>query len=481
MELVANPIVRLKKKYQSRINKMIVRDESFSDLINLIKSTPNKEISGGSRRESKKLEGGFIVEIERCLASIEKIVHNPRQFIKEEYEVVPVEIAKKIGSQSIRHLAMHSEFVKEIDRNGNVIPDKILATLIDEEIAIYENRFVMTLIRKLVLFLELRFRYIEKHWDSNNSDVVTMKSTVVIDNAKYEYESSLKLIVPSEDEGEKTKNDNLLKRLTILRQRVNYLLSSPFMRAMKKANVVTGKIQMTNLIRTNKDYKKAYELWNFISHYDDTGVAYSVKEDKIAFDVDYLNQLYALMMGSYLSLRSEKSLPAPKTSKKYTVTPQFLQPIFDKEIADDRFLERMNGKNVSLRIKTAAQIEAQEKRLAAKEKERLRKIKEAEMKKAQEEAQRLKEIEKAKAKLEREKTLARERKIAEEFRLKAIAAERKLRRQEETRRKAEIRAEQRKIAEEAERLKSTRERIKKIAIQAKSPSKVNSKKLKELA
>ncbi|MCX5775690.1 MAG: DUF2357 domain-containing protein [Firmicutes bacterium] len=450
---------------------MVLNDDSFSDLLNVIKSAPKKEIGGASRRENKKCDSVFIVEIERCLQSIEKIVHNPRQFIKEEYEVVPVEIAKKIGSQSIRHLAMHSEFVKEIKPNGDVVPDKILATLIDEEIAIYENRFVMTLIRKLVLFIELRFRYIEKHWDSNNSDVVTMKSTVVIEGIKYEYESSLKLLVPSEDEGEKAKNDNLLKRLAILRQRVNYLLSTPFMRAMKKANVVTGKIQMTNLLRTNSDYRKAYELWNFISRYDDTGVTYSVKEDKIAFDNDYLNQLYALMLGSFLSLRSDKSLPAPKATKKYTVTPQFVQPIFDKELADDRFLEKMNGKNVALRIKTAAQIEKQEKRLAEKEKERLKKIKEAEMKKAAEEARKLKELEKAKAKKEREKTLAAERKIAAQFKLKAIAEEKKLRRREEAIRRAEIRAEERKILEEQERLKSTRERIKKLAIETKSPVK----------
>ena len=58
------------------------------------------------------------------------------------------------------------KYIKEVDEYGNVIPSKLLSMYADDDIHTYENRFIATFIRKLVLFVEKRFEYIDKEKES---------------------------------------------------------------------------------------------------------------------------------------------------------------------------------------------------------------------------------------------------------------------------------------------------------------------------
>ena len=115
------------------------------------------------REENKIYDEQWILTLERGFEAIDTIVKNPRTFIKEDANVVLAALAKKITSQSVRDLAMHSEYVRNIDDQGNVTPDKILSISTEEDFHIYENRFVMTLIKKLVIFIERRYKFIKDH------------------------------------------------------------------------------------------------------------------------------------------------------------------------------------------------------------------------------------------------------------------------------------------------------------------------------
>lgn len=463
MKAKKNPLERLKKKYNNRLDKLISHDASYVDLLNAIRNSPQNEFGGLIRHEIKNFESSFIKEIEKCLPSLEKIAKNPRQFIKDEYNVVPVERVKKIGSKAVQHLAMHSEFIKEIDADGNVVPEKILGTFVEEDLAIYENRFIMTLIRKLVLFVELRYRYIAAHADTTNSDLFTIKSIVKFGDLRYEYEGRLKLVLPSDDGGNRLANDDLLRRLTVLHQRVNYLLDSSFMKALKKATIVTGKIQLTNILRRNPDYKKGYELWTFISKYRALGVSFSVKEKKVVFDDVFQSQLFKLVLSSYLSLNSEKLRPADKAVKKLKIVPHFVTPILDSDVSSDRFLEKALHKSVSLRSLTDAQIKAKENRERAKEKAKARKLVEEQVKKekmlAQKEREKEAEIKRALKKKENE----RNQKLAAIAKKKAKADHENQLRLEEKMKQKEKEAAARRLAEEALRLQAARTQVKIIA------------------
>ena len=108
------------------------------------------------RQESSSFDNSWIETIEGVIFDLGEIVQNPRLNTKTEGAIVPVELARKTNAESVQHLASHTQYIKEIDDLGNVIPSKILTILHDDEIRTYENRFIATFIRRLVLFVEMR-------------------------------------------------------------------------------------------------------------------------------------------------------------------------------------------------------------------------------------------------------------------------------------------------------------------------------------
>ncbi|MCK7485962.1 MAG: DUF2357 domain-containing protein [Bacillus subtilis] len=72
-------------------------------------------------------------------------------------QILPVERAKKIDSDTIRHLASHTENIKSVGRGGEVIPSKVMTSYSEGDIGTYENRFIKTLVDKLYLFIEKRY------------------------------------------------------------------------------------------------------------------------------------------------------------------------------------------------------------------------------------------------------------------------------------------------------------------------------------
>ena len=104
----------------------------------------------------------WIRRIEDCIYELDQITNNPREVTATEGSVMPIELAKKINYESVQHLASHSQFIKEITDEGDVIPAKILGLYNKEEIHTYENRFIATFIRRLTLFIDKRYEFIKK-------------------------------------------------------------------------------------------------------------------------------------------------------------------------------------------------------------------------------------------------------------------------------------------------------------------------------
>lgn len=450
-------------QYQKKLMKIIESDEQLTALYDAIK-TSNKHVFGGlSRAETKKYDAQWVEEITAALTPLETIVRNPKKSLKQVYSIVPVELAKKTTAESVRHLASHSQYVKEIDAKGNVIPDKILNVGAEDNYAIYENRFVMTLVRKLMMFIELRYDYIEKHGDTKNSDTLTAKSLVEIDGLKYEYETKIRLVEPSQDEGNRESNEILLKQITELRRRILFLNNTEFMRTLKNENTVKSPIMQTNIIRKNLDYNACYRLWKFLDKYDELGITFNVTETKTDFKDVYLEQLYAMMLNAYITVDSSRRKPAKPKSKdvsKLKIIPKFAEPILDKELSNDRFRIVDHGKRVRLSKYTPQQEEEIEKKRLAKEKaDRL--AKERAIAKKEREKQRKIEAERKRKEMIAAKKIAKaEAKKLEEARIRAeIMARREVERQKK--REAML------LAKEKARLEAERKRVMKEALKAK--------------
>ena len=123
------------------------------------------------RLESSSFDSSWIDEIEGVIFDLGEIIANPRLNTKTEGNIVPVELARKTSAESVQHLASHTQYIKEIDEYGNVIPSKLLTMNYADDIKTYENRFIATFVRRLILFIEKRYEFVSKFAELHDESV----------------------------------------------------------------------------------------------------------------------------------------------------------------------------------------------------------------------------------------------------------------------------------------------------------------------
>src|SRR5574344_1141121 len=124
--------------------------------------------------EKNEVSFEWLDMMEDTVRYIDNIMRNPNRFIINEEEVVKVEQAKRITVESIKHLSKHTNFIQEIEKNGDVRPSKILNINKDESFNTYENRVIYTLIQNMEDYISLK-----------KSKLVTNSSAKGSKNCKY--------------------------------------------------------------------------------------------------------------------------------------------------------------------------------------------------------------------------------------------------------------------------------------------------------
>lgn len=315
-------------------------DES-GEFYRALRESKFTEISQILRLEKKDFDMTWIEKVEEGMTAIDKIVENPRQFIKQERDVIPAVKIKRISSESIQHLASHSHFVREVDEEtGNVTPDKLLSVENEEDLAIYENRFVKTLILKLYTFVGMRYDYLLEHRDTKDSELLYLHNETHVQGVTYKVDSRIEASRFSQNEEDKKKEDAVRKRIFRIRDHLNFYMQSEFMNQLKSARPVIPPIAMTNMIVKNPNYHKAYLLWVFLDNYDQFGITFKVIEQKSDFPEEYLKQIYSLMELSILTMRSHdlnKDIKFTFTEKEKHIDPKILLDLDDELYLDDTF------------------------------------------------------------------------------------------------------------------------------------------------
>ncbi len=199
----------------------------------------------------------------------------------------------------------------------------------------------MSLILKLSIFVENRARYIKEHGDTRNSNVLVMHSKVTIDGKTYEIDNRIRLSEPSDDEGMKETNDEMLAKVETMSNRVIYYLSCPFMKKMKGAKIVHNPINMTNLLEKNPDYKKCVKLWRFIDSYNKLGIEYNIVERNEEFSKEYMDEVASMMVNNILTLTAHQvdaiNIPQGKGDVTKRIVPKTLLNLDDIAFMDGKF------------------------------------------------------------------------------------------------------------------------------------------------
>lgn len=221
----------------------------------------------------KVIDMDWVVAIEEALPYIQKAIDEQRRFIKQIENVVRIELAKKVGPDSVKHLSQHTNFIAKVE-DGMVTPNKILTTEREESFAIYENRVLMTLIHKALHFVDDKYSKMKDVPNDSNQKMQVLRR-LELDQQKVD------ISVNFVNEVHETLADDLdvvdleslsdFDRIRRIRTTLNEFLATPLMKEIAKEPQVRPPITQTNLLKKNPNFKKAMELWNFLESYKKDG------------------------------------------------------------------------------------------------------------------------------------------------------------------------------------------------------------------
>lgn len=318
-------------KLHQRLSKMsdsVYDTSEGKELLNIIESGENKYLRL-DRFESSAMDFTWIKRIEDCIPPLGEIVQNPKKTIQTLTEVVQIEKTKKVGRESVQHLSSHTQFIKTIDENGNVTPSKILNVYNDDFYAIYENRFIATLLRRLLIFVEKRYQFIIQNASLSDVKVLYVKNHVNIDGHDVEIESKVRYSTPADEDAAK-KMRGYLKSIEDIRKYLKFYMNTEFMKILRRERDVRNPILQTNIIRKNPKYHKCYLLWLFIERYRDSGIEVKVEENFSVLSKKELRELNKLSANTFVQLEG-KDMSFRRDKKTKKIKPKILKT-YDDEI-----------------------------------------------------------------------------------------------------------------------------------------------------
>lgn len=492
-------------EYKDYLASATSDNEFYSEMDTAINSGTNS-YSLFNRYFDKKIDLKWVEEIEACIIPLDNIIRVPRKFIVQEEEIVPIERARKITNESIRHLAQHTNMIAKVE-GDDVTPNQILNVFREESYEVYENRFVFTLMQNLVRFIDVRYNVLFNISDDDNMASLKMESDFTRGREKIQYKLEVSAqSAGSEIEGEagpEGENATAFQRIERVKRIINEYANSSFMKELRNCVPVRPPIMRTNAIQKNPNFRACLKLWQFIQSYNELGYEITVKESNDMVSAEYMNELNRMTALNYMMLKAntlsedsvgkqKKRKLKPKLLKRlaeelvmdYDMEEVEIQRVFVDEVkrvsrkkiegekkiqeAIQRALDAENARKKAIEDKIKAKIaheKEMERRRIAREKERARKEKEKER-------QRIKrEKEREKARIAKEKALAKEKARKEKERAARLKA------QEEAHIAKEKQREEMRIAREkaAKLAKIEKEKA------AKAKAKERERKAKELA
>lgn len=317
----------------------------------------------------KVVDEEWISMIEDSLDAINTIIEKPRRFITTEEEVVPVSLAKKISADSVRHLSQNTQFLAPSD-DGGVHPTRILNVNTVETYDLYENRFIYHLIQRLLTFVDKRTDVI--FWSTGNEIRNRFKMHSKIDDAYEEIEYNVEMTVKNRQSFAENDADNMdvFMRIDRVRRLVMALRGASFCQIMNGCSAVRSPIQRTNLIMKDPNYRKCYQLWQFMERYDKVGYNIDVQQQSLAFDDEYMVQMYTNLINNYTVFKSltddERNLQELENVHPEPVAPKFIKEIKEEQV-DSPDLPDVEVHRVFVEEVTQAQLDAEQALAEARE------------------------------------------------------------------------------------------------------------------
>ena len=280
-------------------------DEFFAFFMNAIKSG-ERNVYLFEKYIERTVDLHWVEMIEQTIIPLDTIIRNPRRFIKNEEEILPIEMVKNVTTESIRHLAQHTNMIATV-KGDEVTPQRMLNIHKEESFETYENRFIYTLMQKLQYFLDKRLQALMAK--TGSQDMLEMRLDGKFDTGKDQvaYKLEFSYITPHVDLAEEDLKINAdvsqlsaMQRVERIRRILYDFMGSYLIRTLEGCALVRPPLTMTNVLTKNQDFKKAVELWMFIERYEDQGYNVNQVEREAAPSEKFLDEMLSVVALQYV-------------------------------------------------------------------------------------------------------------------------------------------------------------------------------------
>lgn len=240
-------MVDFSKYYRSYkyMQDMLKSDFTHNYIEEALKDGDEGKDSIFGKTNEKVIDMDWVIAIEETLPYIQKAIDEQSRFIKQAENVVRIKKAKKI-----------------------------LTAEREEGFAIYENRVLLTLIHKALMFVDDKYSKM-KDVPNDSYNNITMNRHLELNQQKLDFsvnyvnENHESLAKDLDAEDIESLSD--FDRIRRIRQGLNECLATPLMKEIAKEPQVKPPLTQTNLLKENPNFKKAVELWNFLDTYKKQG------------------------------------------------------------------------------------------------------------------------------------------------------------------------------------------------------------------
>lgn len=240
-------MVDFSKYYRSYkyMQDMLKSDFTHNYIEEALKDGDEGKDSIFGKTNEKVIDMDWVIAIEETLPYIQKAIDEQRRFIKQAENVVRIKKAKKILT---------------VER--------------EESFAIYENRVLLTLIHKALMFVDDKYSKM-KDVPNDSYNNITMNRHLELNQQKLDfsvnYVNENHELLAEDLDVEDIESLSDFDRIRRIRQGLNECLATPLMKEIAKEPQVKPPLTQTNLLKENPNFKKAVELWSFLDTYKKQG------------------------------------------------------------------------------------------------------------------------------------------------------------------------------------------------------------------
>ncbi len=204
--------------------------------------------------------------MEATLPYIENILNEPKRLIINEEEVVNIEKIRKVAVESIKHLAKNSALIDDVKENGEVQPGRLLKVYKEETINTYENRFIYSLIIRMLIILRKEKERLQSI--KNNTAKEYRKLDYVGKSYTGKNRVDMRLVIESstESQGRSEEAENQFERLKLLEKKVVAFTLSNTYQTLDREHVqlVVPPLRKNNVLLKNVNFQYCVKLWDFL-------------------------------------------------------------------------------------------------------------------------------------------------------------------------------------------------------------------------